>query len=239
MMYFKTIIKKLPFARDLVRKARDLQIYISNYRFIGKYRHMVSGKGRFICCDKRVKATLSVGQGSRIHINGNIIFKSDIGGVGSSHICIGENATFIVNGDFVIGPNVQIILSEGAMLTIGGKNEASASGITCDSKVMVNRKLSIGTDCIIAWGVFITDCDWHGIAGRTSVTPTHIADKVWIAHNASILKGTRIGIGCVVAAHSVCCGRDYPPHALLAGAPAKVAREHIQWSREMALEMHT
>ena len=237
-MPLRTIIKKIPFAHTLVKKANELHVQIRHHYFVRKHRHLVTGGGKFIRVDKRVNALLSAGDGARINLIGNIIFQSDLGDIGASHINIGKDATLTVYGDFVIGPNVNIFLSQGAELFLGGRKEFAASGITGATRVMVNRRVRIGTDCIIAWDVFITDCDWHCIEGRTPSSPTHIGDKVWIAHGCSILKGAKIGNGCVVAAHSVCSGRDYPASVLLAGAPAKVARKDICWSREMPVDTH-
>jgi serine acetyltransferase len=43
---------------------------------------------------------------------------------------------------------------------------------------------------------------------------------VWIGHGAIILPGVKIGHGAVVAAGAV-VSRDVPPHAIVAGVPAR------------------
>lgn len=50
-----------------------------------------------------------------------------------------------------------------------------------------------------------------------------IDDDVWIAANATILKGVRIGRGAVVAAGSLVV-RDVPPYAIAGGVTAKVLK---------------
>jgi len=50
-----------------------------------------------------------------------------------------------------------------------------------------------------------------------------IGNDVWIATEAMILSGVRIGDGAVISARSVVT-RDVPPYAIVAGAPAKVTR---------------
>jgi|Deesub1362A_J573_1020465.scaffolds.fasta_scaffold00550_14 maltose O-acetyltransferase len=54
--------------------------------------------------------------------------------------------------------------------------------------------------------------------------PVIIEDGVWIASNAIILPGVRIGKGAVVAAGAVVI-KDVAPYTLVAGVPAKVVRE--------------
>jgi acetyltransferase-like isoleucine patch superfamily enzyme len=50
-----------------------------------------------------------------------------------------------------------------------------------------------------------------------------IEDDVWIGASAVITDGVRVGRGAVVAAGAVVT-RDVPPHAVVAGVPAKVMR---------------
>lgn len=52
---------------------------------------------------------------------------------------------------------------------------------------------------------------------------TVIEDDVWVGHGATILAGTRIGRGAVIAAGAVVT-KDVPPYAVVAGVPAKLLR---------------
>jgi acetyltransferase-like isoleucine patch superfamily enzyme len=192
------------------------------------------GGGSVVVNNPLMRIRIRKDNGSRLVVNGTIAFTPSLEGDERTTIHLCEGSTLKISGDFQIGNGVRIWLDKNASLFVGGRKNESGSGITCNSTILVRKKLVIGHDFVAAWQVFITDCDWHGISGRTPVAPTHIGDKVWIAHGASILKGTRIGDGCVVAAHSVCSGREYPANALLAGAPARVVREGMNWSREMS-----
>lgn len=52
---------------------------------------------------------------------------------------------------------------------------------------------------------------------------TVIGNDVWFGRNCTILPGTRIGDGCIVAAHAVVSG-SFPPYALIGGNPARRIR---------------
>ena len=56
-----------------------------------------------------------------------------------------------------------------------------------------------------------------------------IGSHVWIGSNVSVLKGAVVPDGCVVASGSVVTDRFDQENALLAGNPARVIREHVEW----------
>ena len=51
-----------------------------------------------------------------------------------------------------------------------------------------------------------------------------IGDDVWVGANASILKGARLGDGCIVATGAVVTRGEYPPGSILAGNPARIVK---------------
>ena len=55
-------------------------------------------------------------------------------------------------------------------------------------------------------------------------SPIDIGDDVWLGAGAIILKGVKLGDGCVVASGSVVTSGTYPPRSLLAGNPARIVR---------------
>jgi acetyltransferase-like isoleucine patch superfamily enzyme len=191
------------------------------------------GTGRFIRRDRRVRVSFDIAPDATIEMIGNLIFQSDLGEIGHTRISLGKGSKLRVLGDFTIGPEVNIMVGAGAELVVGGRKESSGSGITCSTRIMVRQRVEIGEDSIIAWDVFITDCDWHMIEGRPHTMPTIIGSKVWLAHGTSVLKGSTIGAGSILAAHAVCSMRDYPRNSLLGGAPARVLRQDVVWHRDL------
>lgn len=151
-------------------------------------------------------------------------------------ISLAENSTLVIDGDFTIGNGTRIVVCEGASLYIGGRREESAAGITEKSMIMARKKIHIGTDCIIAWNVFITDCDWHTIDGKNIQEDVRIGNHVWIACNTSILKGAKIGNNCIIGAHSLVSRKSIPDNTLAAGNPIRIIENDIQWNRDMLHE---
>lgn len=148
-----------------------------------------------------------------------------------SSLSIGENAKLEVASEFLVGPGTHISISRGGQLLIGGKASESASGITCRTRIMVEQDVRIGKDCIIAWGCFISDSDWHSIEGRLRCVPVRIGDHVWISHDVSVVKGATIPEGCIVAPKSVVGRKQFQAYSLLAGQPAVVKRTGVHWHR--------
>ena len=153
------------------------------------------------------------------------------GARGRSSVVLGERATLHLNGDFTIGHNVHVSVAPGAVLSVDGVKNSTGSGITCDARVMVAADIRIGADTIIAWGVVVTDSDWHEVNGIVHQAPVEIGAHVWISHDCSILRGAVIPDGCVVAAKSIVTRPYEESKALIAGAPAKIVRRNIEWTR--------
>lgn len=100
--------------------------------------------------------------------------------------------------------------------------------INRDTEVHAVDAVRIGSDCAIAWGVLITDTDYHQIIGAPMVAPITIGDHVWIGARATILKGVTIGDGAVIAAGAVVT-KDVAERSVVAGNPARVIRTDVQW----------
>ena len=177
------------------------------------------------------KFTVNCAKGATARLSG-VIFVANWGGANNpSSISCGSRAKLEISGDFDIGPGVHISIAEDAILLLGGRDTSSASGITCNTRIMVEERVEIGADTIVAWDVFISDSDWHNIKGARRCSPVSIGSKVWISHGVSVLKGVSIPSGCIVGARSLVTGGKFTERSLIAGAPAMVCKENIEWSR--------
>lgn len=148
-----------------------------------------------------------------------------------SSLTLGTGSSLVIQGDFHLGPNVHIEVSDQGELIIGGMSNSTGSGVTCDSRIKVESSVRIGTDCIIAWNVFISDSNWHEVDHSIRQLPVVIGCNVWISHGVSVLKGSLVPDGCIVAAHSVVNAGAFSENSLLVGNPARVKREGIVWQR--------
>lgn len=118
------------------------------------------------------------------------------------------------------------------------------------------EKISIGSHCNFAQGVFITGgggvCigDWVGFGPDVKVwSVTHrfddaerpwllqgwekkavvIEDDVWLGANAFVMPGVTIGKGAIISAGAI-VNKSIPPYALVAGNPGRV----IGWRKRPA-----
>ena len=128
-----------------------------------------------------------------------------------------------------LGPNHPCIISTrsaGAILTIGNDFGMTGGSIVCQQEIRIGSRVAMGCNSII------TDTDFHPLnaaARRTDFlagesAPVIIEDDVFIGMNVIILKGVRLGAGCVVGAGSVVT-RDVPAGIIVAGNPARIIRE--------------
>lgn len=186
-----------------------------------------------------LRVRIGIGQSLSIHLgrNASVVIKGILnvqswgGSTAESSIFCGDGSSLVFGGDFEIGPGVHIVTARDARLSFGGKKNFSASGITSNTRIMVEKLVEIGADCIIAWDVFISDSDWHSIEGQQRVEPVSIGHHCWIAHGVSVLKGAVIPAGCIVGAKSLISKGFDSEEVMIAGNPARIVRNAVRWSR--------
>lgn len=121
------------------------------------------------------------------------------------------------------GAYIEIV--NGGHLTIG--QGAANVGLT----IMCAKEITIGNGVRIGRNVSIRD--WNGphvMVNDSFVNhaPVHVGDHVWLCSGCSIMPGVTVGEGSVVAANATVT-KDVPPRCLVAGSPAKVIKENIEW----------
>jgi len=141
----------------------------------------------------------------------------------TSEFRLDDNSTFECYNDFKLYQGASIYVAPKAKLVING-----FGFMNTNSTLNCFDYIELGNDCAIADNVTISDSDNHSINNKKITAPIIIKDHVWIGKNAIILKGVTIGAGAVVAAGAVVT-KDVPPYTLVAGIPAKVIKENIQW----------
>lgn len=233
----KTVLRLLPYDSDIRWIISCVYHNPCKFLFI-LIKSMITTKtltGNFFPIVVRLsnKQTLIVkkSKSSVIEIKGRLHVESWGGLNTPSTISISPGATFQILGDYIIGPGVHLSVAKNGTLKLGGKVNSTGSGITCNTRIVAEKYIEIGVDTIIAWDVFITDSDWHDIKGSQKIMPVFIGEHVWISHGVSILKGSRIPSGCIVAAKSLVGKGLFEEGSLIAGVPARVCKRNIQWSR--------
>lgn len=102
--------------------------------------------------------------------------------------------------------------------------------------------LDIGAQCIVADWVYMCDFDHRTDDVHVPIkdqgivkSPVRIGEDTWVGVKASVLRGTDVGRGCVVAAHAVVRG-TVPAHSVVAGIPGRVLRDRTEAYHAAAAE---
>ena len=101
--------------------------------------------------------------------------------------------------------------------------------ISCDSKI------TFGKDVLIGWNVIIRDSDGHKIIKdgelKKDKDEINVGNHVWICSYVDVLKGTKIGENSVIAYRACLTGKSFQKNSLIAGFPAKIIQENINWEK--------
>ena len=56
-----------------------------------------------------------------------------------------------------------------------------------------------------------------------------VGDHVWIGNTVIITKGTTIGANSIIGTGSVVTGKVFPDNCAIAGNPARIVKEKVNW----------
>lgn len=159
-----------------------------------------------------------------------------------------RNPHIITTGLVFLGKRVQVDarrgygqLILGRWVHIGDENRLRCHEgvLTVGDKVVMGRDNTINCYLDIEIGAATLMADWVYICDFDHVTddinwpikdqgivksPVRVGRDVWIGVKASVLRGTCVGEGSVIAAHAV-VRRDVPPYSIVGGVPAKVLKD--------------
>lgn len=122
-----------------------------------------------------------------------------------------------------------------------GKN-FSCVGVEIAMHGEENLQVTIGEECMFSHDIFIQPTDNHAIIDKTTKTPLNfgksiqIEDHVWLCPHVHIHKGVSIPKDCIIGTCSVVTKSIDKPGSVAVGAPAKIIRENITWSRSSAAD---
>lgn len=158
------------------------------------------------------------------------------------------NPHIILRGMVFLGKNVEIHaragygrMEIGRWVHIGDGNaiRCHEGSLRIGDKAVFGRQNVVNCYLDIEFGDAALVADWVYICDFDHVTadinlpikdqgivkaPVRIGPDTWIGTKVSVLRGTRIGRGCVMGAHSVVRG-EIPDYAIAVGSPARVVRD--------------
>lgn len=138
------------------------------------------------------------------------------------------NGKLILNSEYQIGKGCRIDIGKNATVEIG-----AGGYINAFTKIIIMNGLKIGKKCVVSWDVQFLDEDFHSIKYENKIDRNKeiiIKDHVWIGCGAKIYQGSVIPKGCVVASDSVVRGVFEKDNCIIAGNPAKIIKENIEWN---------
>lgn len=130
-------------------------------------------------------------------------------------------------------------LSSGALLPFGDDSPPVAESAWVAPGAYVIGRVHLGESSSVWYGAVLRgDTEPIRIGARTNIQDgcvighravvhgCEIGDGCLIGMSATVLNGARIGAGSIVAAGALVPeGKEFPPHSLIVGVPAKRVRE--------------
>lgn len=166
----------------------------------------------------------------------NLVQIGDFSRLRGCTIRIGGNHNRVIIDDFCYCANTGIYIEDDNNLVhIGTHNMLSGK---VELSAIEGTKIEIGEDGMFSDGILIRTGDSHVILDKTTgqrVNPSQdisIGSHVWVGTRVTMLKGTVVPDHCVVGANALLCKKYNQPNCALAGNPARVVRENIDWQRE-------
>lgn len=162
--------------------------------------------------------------------------KPQLDGLGKNSYIVKPWYIEIFGGPVSIGDNITLLASSDkrTRLTVWS-DKKDIPGIRIGDHVLISpgvrisaaQDITIGDNCMIASGAYITDSDWHGIYDRSlppdTAYPVRLENNVWIGDSAIICKGVTIGENSIVGAGAV-VSSHIPANSIAVGNPARVVK---------------
>ena len=171
-------------------------------------------------------ALTGVKHGKNLRMRGNAFIFNRRGASLSLGDNVRINSSFLSNMVGLYQRTIVMTRRAGAKIEIG--NNVGMSGVT----LYARTGIFVGDNTLIGGNTKILDNDFHpldegarnrGEEDAVACKPVVIGKNCFIGCNALILKGTRLGDGCIVGAGAVVSG-EFPAGSVIAGNPARVIR---------------
>lgn len=183
---------------------------------------------------------------------GAILRKCKVVSLGTNNQLIFARGGYYKHCEFIIkGNNNKIIFGENclankAQLWIEDSNNYIEIGnrTVFSGKIQLaaieGTTIRIGDDCLFSSEIMLRTGDSHSILSlegkRVNLSQDIvIEDHVWVGHRASINKGALFSQNSIVGACAVVTKKFYDGNVIIAGVPAYIIKQGINWKSERVL----
>jgi acetyltransferase-like isoleucine patch superfamily enzyme len=165
------------------------------------------------------------GQGNRLIVLGNGKFRRCVISVK------GDNNTIEIENGANISFSTLEVVGNNCLIKIGKKTDIGGAYLSAKGE---GTRLTIGEHCMFSRNINVMTYDGHPIYDvDTKEILNHpqdirIGNNVWVAANASILKGVSVSDGSIIAFGAIVT-KDVEEKTIVAGTPAKTIKNNIRW----------
>ena len=225
---------------------KQLELYkvcfLPNVFYVANKKEFSKTNKIYLIKENNEKEEVSFISGLKIVFNG----ENNIVEIGANPLPKFCNCNFVLRGNnnFIsIGSSSRKIISlrvnflgNNEKLLIGNGFSIEGGAFACTHSSSI---ISIGDDCLFSAGIIIRTDDGHTILDNTTgqiinmpeVNSVTIGNHVWFGVGASILKNSKVPDNSIVGKSSVVTKKFEKPNVILAGSPARVVKENINWDR--------
>lgn len=136
---------------------------------------------------------------------------------GVKRLKLGRNVRIFPGSRMEVEPAAELIIGDN--ISIGQR-----------AHIYAGKKITIGSGCLLAENVFISDVDHTWFMPEVPIhqqpdkqSETVIGNNCFLGYGCVILAGTKLGEGVIVGANSVVRG-VYASGSVVAGSPAKIIK---------------
>lgn len=174
------------------------------------------------------------GDNNRIHIGANTRFHAHIIIKGNNNnLQIGEGCLIRKGCGFNYGH--PLLPVNNASIKIGNTTGMNGAALFAYDN---NSSIIIGDNCMFAAGIVIYNTTTHAVidlnSNKVRLGKTlEIGNRVWVATDVKIGRNVKIPNNCIVSWGSVVNGKFEQEHTVIAGNPAKIVKENIDWHPDL------
>jgi acetyltransferase-like isoleucine patch superfamily enzyme len=141
-----------------------------------------------------------------------------------------NTGTVIFKGTADLGHGFKISVNNGTIYFGDNFKISAESSLICK-----DAEIKFGNNNLLSWDVIVMTSDFHIIVNKggqqsNKAKDISLGDNVWVGLRTTILKGTTIPNGCILAANSVVTKEFINSNTIIGGNPAKEIKNEVYWN---------